>query len=117
MAQRADRDAPAEIEIAFAGNVIHVTSRTVTHHEIEAPVAGNDVLVEEGLNGRHVIAHYGWWRWNNFFHALHVIRITLYLVSGQIRCLWRNWKLPTPLMVCGPLKNSMAVRSWIPKSS
>src|SRR5437879_3631214 len=73
MAQRADCDAPAEIEIAFASNVIHVTSRTMAQHEIKAPVAGNHVLMEKGLNGRHVIAHNGRRRWNNVFHALHVI--------------------------------------------
>src|SRR5438105_3071185 len=73
MTQRANRDASAEIEIAFASNVIHVTSRTVAQHEIKTPVAGNYVLVEKGLNGRQVIAHNGWRRWNNFFHALHII--------------------------------------------
>jgi hypothetical protein len=34
--------------------------------------------------------------------------------AGQARCLCRKSKVPMPLIVCGPLKNSMAVRSGIP---
>lgn len=37
--------------------------------------------------------------------------------SGHLRCWWRNLKVPMPLMVCGPLKNSIWARSPIPSSS
>src|SRR6266404_3664264 len=100
MAQRADRDPSAEIEIAFASNVIHVTSRTVTQHEIEAPIAGNHVLVEEGLNGRRVVAHDGRRRWSNFFHALHVIRNKqkLYCEMSRREEECEGPPLPSPLL-------------------
>ena len=34
--------------------------------------------------------------------------------AGQFKCRCRNWYVPLPLIVCGPLKNSMSVRSSIP---
>src|SRR5437867_998251 len=37
-------------------------------------------------------------------------RLARHLGSGQSRCLWRNLKVPWPLIVCGPLKNSISAR-------
>lgn len=52
----------------------------------------------------------------NLSHFVDLWRLRLlHLRSGQFKCFARNSNVPLPLMVCGPLKNSISVLS--PKPS
>ena len=57
VAERADGDAAAQIQVAPPGHVVEVAARAVAEHEVEAAVAGHDVLLEQRLHGGHVVAH------------------------------------------------------------
>src|ERR1051326_1843075 len=74
MAEGANGNAAAEIEIAFACNIKDVTARAMRQDEVEPPVRGDNILLENGLDGRDIVAHDGRRRRSDFFHALHVIR-------------------------------------------
>ena len=66
--QGSDRDAAAQIEITFAGQVVEVTTRSVAEHDIKAAIARDDVL-EQSLNSGNLIADDRRWRGNNIFHV------------------------------------------------
>ena len=51
------------------------------------------------------------------YFEVRILRLARYRDFGQFKCFSKNSKVPTPLIVCGPLKNSMAVRSPIPSVS
>ena len=59
VAESGDGDASAEIEKPLARHVIDVASRSVTEHEVEASVTRDHVLLEQGLDARHIVAHDG----------------------------------------------------------
>jgi len=44
--ERADGDAAAEVEVAFARDVEQITARAVAQDDLEASVAGHDVVRE-----------------------------------------------------------------------
>ena len=68
VAQRTDRNASAHIQIPFAGEIVQVASRAVTENDVKAAIARHNVLLEQGLYGRHVVADDGRRRGSNFFH-------------------------------------------------
>jgi len=51
------------------------------------------------------------------YFAVQIFRVARYGGLGQFKCFSKNSKVPTPLIVCGPLKNSMAARSPMPSVS
>src|SRR5438876_2483899 len=51
------------------------------------------------------------------YFAVRIFRVARYGGLGQFKCFSKNSKVPTPLIVCGPLKNSMAARSPMPSVS
>src|SRR5215204_510034 len=69
VAESIDRDPAAKIEVTFAGDIINVAARSVAEDDIEAAIAGNDVL-EKSLDGGDVIANDRRWRGQDFFHWL-----------------------------------------------
>ena len=71
VAQRSDGDAAAQIEITLAGHVIDVAARAVAQDQVEPPVAGDDILLKQGLNRRRIVAHDRRRRRDNIFHGLH----------------------------------------------
>ena len=50
---------PPEIQVTPARDVVKIAARAVAEHDVEAAIAGHDVLLEERLHGRHVVAHDG----------------------------------------------------------
>ena len=74
VAQRTDRDAAAQIQVTPPGDVVEIAARAVAEHDVEAAIAGHDVLLEQRLHGRHVVAHDRRRRRNNVFHGLRVKR-------------------------------------------
>ena len=47
VAETAHGDARAEIEVTLARDIKQVTARAVAEHEVEAAIAGHDVLAEQ----------------------------------------------------------------------
>src|SRR5208283_4160087 len=72
MAQTAYRDAAAEIQIAFAGDVINITSGAMAQREFKAAVARHYVLREQFADGLVVIPHNRRRRWNYLLHAVYL---------------------------------------------
>ena len=58
VAQATDGDAGAEIEVALAGDIIHITAGAVAKDEVEPAITGDDVLLKERLDGRRVVANH-----------------------------------------------------------
>ena len=70
VAQGRDGNAPAEIEVALAGDIEDIAAAAARQSEVKAGVAWDDVLLVKALNIRRLIAQDGRWRgWNDFFHA------------------------------------------------
>jgi len=68
MAQRTDGDAPAQVEVALPGEVIDITARAVTEHNIETAITRDHILRKQRLHRRDVIPDHGRRRGNNLFH-------------------------------------------------
>src|SRR2546423_412449 len=68
VAERADGDTAAQIEVAFAGNIIDITARPVTEHNVETAITRHHILVKKRLHGGDIIADNGRWRRENFLH-------------------------------------------------
>src|SRR5947209_18128669 len=68
MPQRAHCDAASQVEIAFTGDVVNVTARTMAQNNIEPAIARNHVLLEQVLNRRHIVSNERRWCWNNLVH-------------------------------------------------
>jgi hypothetical protein len=67
MAQGRHRDAPAQVQVSFARNVIKVTPFAMSEHEFEAGVTRHHIFLEKLLHGSHVIPNDG--RRNKVFHG------------------------------------------------
>ena len=68
VAERADGDAAAEIEVTLAVHVPQVTAAAVAEGEFEAAVARHHVLLEQLFDARLGVVHDGGRR-NDFFHG------------------------------------------------
>src|SRR5687767_6165515 len=68
MAEAVDRDASAEIEIAFAAHVPHVAAFTAREREIKAGVSRDDVFIEQLLDRLELVVHERRRCRNNLFH-------------------------------------------------
>ena len=70
VAERTDRDAAAEIEIAATVHIEQVTPGTMTEREFKSPIAGDDVLGEQFAHALVLVADDGRRRLrHNFFHG------------------------------------------------
>ena len=72
MAECIDCNATTEIEITLARDVIHVAAGAAAKDDIESAVARDDILVEQGLHRRDIVADDRRRRRNDLFHGLHV---------------------------------------------
>src|SRR5687768_4680040 len=68
MAQRADGNAAAHIQITPAGDIPDIAAHAARQHQVKARVAGYHKLFEQTPHGRGVIALERGRRRNNFFH-------------------------------------------------
>ena len=57
VAEAAHGNARAEIEIAFAGDIKHITARAVAEDEVKAPVARHDVFAEQFPHGLELVVN------------------------------------------------------------
>ena len=84
----------------------HLANSAVEEHRHHGPSVNFDL--------RHSCA--GWQAGFADF-AVRIFRVARYGGLGQFKCFSKNSKVPAPLIVCGPLKNSMAARSPMPSVS
>lgn len=68
MAQRAHGDAAPEVDVTAAGDVPHNAARAVAQGQVEAPVAGHHMLLEQGLHLRVLVANDGRGPGDEVFH-------------------------------------------------
>ena len=71
MTESANGNTAAEIEVAFAGNVVKITAGAMTPDQVESAIARNDVLLKQRLNGRDIIADNGRRRRRDGFQVMH----------------------------------------------
>ena len=57
VAETAHGNAGAEVEVAFARDIKQVTARAVAEHEVEAAIAGHDVLAEQFPHGLELVVN------------------------------------------------------------
>ena len=69
MTERADRDAAAEVEVTLAVHVPEVTPLPAREHELEAPVAGHDVFLEQAEDGLLLVVNDGGRGRDDLFHS------------------------------------------------
>jgi hypothetical protein len=68
VAQAGDGDAAAEIQIAPAGDIVHLAAGAVAQDQLKPAVAGHDIFVEQLANGPMAVVDHGGWGRNHFFH-------------------------------------------------
>ena len=73
VAEAANGDAAAEVEVAFAGDIENVAASAVAQREIKASVAGHDVFAEQIAHGLELVVNERRRRWNDFFHRRIVL--------------------------------------------
>ena len=94
VAQRANGDAPAHVQVAFPVDVPHIRTLAALQYDVEARIGGDDVFLKALLDGLDFVPHNRRRVWQNFFHLISLHRAPLWHV-----CPASSIKAPTPCRI------------------
>jgi hypothetical protein len=81
MAEAANRDAAAEVEVTFARDIKNIAAAAMAQHEVEASVTGHDVFIEQLADVRKLVVNNRRRCWNDFFHVSASIEASEFLAG------------------------------------